>query len=80
MNIRNISAVQRPTPRASISRAMMASSFMRASARRGGMLPSSALAAMSLSAAVLAREKPQPRSAAAGVSHSLAGSGQAELP
>ena len=59
---------------------MIASFLMRASDCRGGIVPSSVLAAMSLSDAALAREKPQARSASSGVSTSRAGSGQPSPP
>src|SRR4051812_38151280 len=61
LNIRNISAVQRPMPRTSISSAMISSSAI-CGQRCGGILPSAKCCARSAMYSVLRSDRPQARS------------------
>ena len=61
LNIRNISAVQRPMPRTSVSSAMISSSAMRGQSR-AWILPSTKCCARSAMYSVLRSDRPQARS------------------
>ena len=71
----NISTVQGPTPRIEVRRAMISSSGNRAIVREGGTVPSRVRAAMSLTAAIFARDNPAPRNTASVVANNSSGLG-----
>lgn len=76
----SISTVQRPTPRTSVRRSMIAASSSFSSVGRSGTIAASDLAARSLSAATLANEKPAARNRSTGAASTCCGVGKEPWP